>query len=165
MNEGLMQIWLAKLKSAAYEMEDILDEWGTIIQLRLLEKQKFDRNYQDDETNECKRTQVFSSYWFSPIRYFKETALRRNVGARIKEIRKTLDLISIEKEQFKFISISERAQEDPYTGRKNSSCIIVDPDICGRDYDKNIILNQLLGTEKFESSSKHHITETCDPRI
>ncbi|MCL7028715.1 hypothetical protein MKW94_002686 [Papaver nudicaule] len=156
MNEELVKIWLAKLKSAAYEMEDILDEWGTKIQLRLLEKHKSDHG----ETK-CRRTQVYS---FSPICYFKEIALRRNIGARIKEIRKTLDSIRIEKEQFNFISTGERVQEDPYTDqRTKTSCIIVDPNICGRDYDQNIILSKLLGSES--SSNKNQKPETGDPRI
>ncbi|KAI3931696.1 hypothetical protein MKW92_037844 [Papaver armeniacum] len=149
MDDASVKIWLDNLKSAAYQMEDVLDEWATKIELLQLEK----RNPHE----------VSSSYSCSPFfTPFKQTALRHKIGSRIKAIRETLDSIREDKDKFQFRP-SEGVRNGPRTIRTETSYIIVDPDNCGRDYDKNIILNKILGIGS--STTSHQIDETSDPRI
>ncbi|KAI3855321.1 hypothetical protein MKX03_026974 [Papaver bracteatum] len=114
---------------------------------------------------EKKNHEVSSSY---PCTLFfscsKQTALRHKIGSRIKAIRETLDFIRVreEKDQFRF-STSEKVRDGPQTIRAETSYIIVDPDICGRDNDKNIILNKLLGSGS--STISYQNDERSDPRI
>ncbi|KAI3962612.1 hypothetical protein MKW98_008479 [Papaver atlanticum] len=147
-------MWLDKLKTAAYEMEDVLDEWGTEIQRSKLEKlqQHLTNGHEDDGKNMAKKNQVSSSsssYSCSPISCFKKIALRHDIGIRIREIRKSLDYIKNEKDQFKFnVTLSEVLPEVSFAqSRKETSFIMVDSDIWGRDIDKNIILNKLFSIE------------------
>ncbi|KAI3881451.1 hypothetical protein MKW92_002457, partial [Papaver armeniacum] len=89
MEDASVKNWLNDLKNAAYQMEDVLDEWATEIRLSQLEN----KDHQE----------VSSSYLCSPFTScFKQTALRHNIGSRIKEIRETLDTIREEKDQFQF---------------------------------------------------------------
>ncbi|XP_026398393.1 putative disease resistance protein RGA1 [Papaver somniferum] len=148
MNDASVKIWLDNLKNAAYGMEDVVDEWATEIRLLQLEK----KNHEVSSSFPC--TLFFSC--------FKQTALRHKIGSRIKAIRETLDFIREEKDQFRF-STSERVRDGPQTIRTETSYIIVDPDICGRDYDKNIILNKLLGSGS--STISYQNDERSDPRI
>ncbi|KAI3935667.1 hypothetical protein MKW98_022675, partial [Papaver atlanticum] len=161
MDEESVKIWLAKLKLTAYEMEDVLDEWGTEIQRSRLEKLEFDED--EDGGTKTKRSQVtvLSSYLRSPFSYLKQVALRRDIASRIKKILEILESINNERGQFKFNTSDQRAREGPYTHERKETCstIIDRPNIFGRESDQEIILNGLLGVE---SSTDHMENETND---
>ncbi|KAI3932100.1 hypothetical protein MKW92_032183 [Papaver armeniacum] len=155
MDDASVKNWLDDLKNAAYQMEDVLDEWATEIRLLQLEKKS--------------HHEVSSSYLCSPFTScFKQTALRHNIGYRIKDIRETLDTIREEKDQFQFNfqKKNKKTSEKVFEGLQNEGTktthIMVDQDILGRDEDKYIILNKLLG---IESSNSHQNDETSDPCI
>ncbi|RZC93486.1 hypothetical protein C5167_007299 [Papaver somniferum] len=156
MNEESVKIWLAKLKNTAYEMEDVLDEWGTEIQKSRLEKLKL----VEDNGNQVPK---LSSYFCSPISCVKQVVLRHDIAYKIKQIREALDCIKNERNQFLF-KMSERPEKGPHVHeRKETSSIIVDrPNIFGRDSDQELILNRLFGVE---SSTNQLENETRDPRI
>ncbi|RZC71722.1 hypothetical protein C5167_035270 [Papaver somniferum] len=125
---------------------DVLDEWGTEIQRSKLEKlqQHLTNDNEDDGKNLAKKNQVSSSsssYSCSPVSRFRKIALRHDIGIKITEIRKSLDYIKNEKDQFKFhITLNEVLPEVSYSkSRKETSFIMVDSDIWGRDIDKNIM--------------------------
>ncbi|KAI3893617.1 hypothetical protein MKX03_024134, partial [Papaver bracteatum] len=112
MNEESVKIWLVKLKNIAYEMEDVLDEWGTEIQKSRLEKLKL----VDDNGNQVPK---LSSYFCSPISCVKQV-----------------------KNQFLFKMSERPEKDLYIHERKETSSIIVDrPNIFGRDSDQEIILN------------------------
>ncbi|KAI3859392.1 hypothetical protein MKW92_015790 [Papaver armeniacum] len=190
MDDGAVKIWLDNLKNAAYEMEDVLDEWATKIQLEKKNPHEVSSYYEVSSSYEVPSSyEVSSSYSCSPFfSCFKKTALRHNIGSRIKAIGETLDIgsrikairetqdigsriktirekldsIKQEKDQFLF-STSERVREGPKTIRTDTSHIIVDlDDICGRDDDQKTILDKLLGNE---STTIHQHDESSDPRI
>ncbi|KAI3917515.1 hypothetical protein MKW98_021277 [Papaver atlanticum] len=147
-----VKFWLAKLKNAAYEMEDILDEWGTKIQKSRLEKLQ-----QDEDRRIRNRHQVtkLSSYICSPFSCVKKVALQHDIASKIKQILETLEFIKNERDKFKFNVSDQRAREgSPYThGRKETNSTLIDRlDIVGRDSDQDIIVNILLG---IESSTNH----------
>ncbi|KAI3944896.1 hypothetical protein MKW92_041126 [Papaver armeniacum] len=157
MNEESVKIWLAKLKNIAYEMEDVLDEWGTEIQKSRLEKLKLE----EDNGNQVPE---LSSYFCSPISCVKQVFLRHDIAHKIKQIREALDCIKNERNQFLF-KMSERPEKGPHVHeRKETSSIIVDrPNIFGRDSDQESILNRLFFG--VESSTNQLENETRDTRI
>ncbi|KAI3868567.1 hypothetical protein MKX03_003787 [Papaver bracteatum] len=162
MEEESVKFWLAKLKNAAYEMEDILDEWGTKIQRSRLEKLQ-----QDEDRRIRNRHQVtkLSSYFCSPFSCVKKVALQHDIASKIKQILETLEFIKNERDQFKFNVSDQRSREgSPYThGRKETSSTLIDrQDIVGRDFDRDIIVNRLLDVE---SSTNHMENDTKDLRV
>ncbi|KAI3927227.1 hypothetical protein MKW92_000224 [Papaver armeniacum] len=160
MDEESVKIWLSKLKNAAYEIEDVLDEWGTEIQRSRLEKLELDGD--KDGRTKTKRNQVtmLSSYFCSPTSCLQQVVLRRDIASRIKQILETLESIKNERDQFKFNTSDQCAREGLITHERKETCsTIVDRlDIVGRDFDQDTIVNSLLSDFDQEN-------ETRDPRI
>ncbi|MCL7029815.1 hypothetical protein MKW94_019634 [Papaver nudicaule] len=145
--------WLNKLKIAAFEMEDVLDEWRTEIQRSQLETMA-----QAGDADGTRKEQVSSSL-YSRITASKRTALRNDIASRIKDILETMDIIKTKSYDFKFIT-TKTSVEDSFTQDPvhSSPTINVEHDICGRDYDQQIILNELLGATKYQENEIISIT-------
>ncbi|MCL7040747.1 hypothetical protein MKW94_027375 [Papaver nudicaule] len=172
MSDVRVSKWLQDLKNVAYEMEDVLDEWRT----EMLRKQ-LDEGEHDEGANPknhevlprwCSVFSCLENPWvsstlfscFNTINKFHTTSLRNKIGSRIKEIRDKVDSINRAKDEFKF---NDTIREDSYFHeRMETSSITVEQNIWGRDNDKKIILNKLLG---IESSTKHHENLIGDPLI
>ncbi|MCL7047963.1 hypothetical protein MKW94_030614 [Papaver nudicaule] len=165
-DEESVKIWLAKLQNTAYEMEDVLDEWGTEIQRSRLEKLELDGETKI-KRNQSGFNQVtkLSCCFCSPFSCLKQVASRHDIASRIKKILETLESIKNERDLFNFNTSDQRAREGSYThGRKETSSTIIDrPDIVGRGSDQEIIVNRLLGVAS--SSTNHSENGTRDSCI
>ncbi|GKV26540.1 hypothetical protein SLEP1_g35824 [Rubroshorea leprosula] len=120
--DKLVKIWLARLKEAAYDMEDALDEWRSGVELEV----KGAENAQGKVPRLCN---FFSSFSF-----------RREVAVNIKEINRRIDEIVKEKDRYQLESKKIELPKRPET----SSFVDVSK-LCGRDGVKREILSYLMG--------------------
>ncbi|KAI3923206.1 hypothetical protein MKW92_048488 [Papaver armeniacum] len=159
-DESSVKNWLTRLKNAAYEMEDVLDEWSTEMRKKQL---KFGE--EDDEGEKPNKNQVTTclTSFRRIFSFFREVSVRNDIALKIKEIQETIETIKDERKQFKFTTSDQRAQDGSYTHEGESSSIIVDrQSIVGRSSDLENIVNKLLGVE---SSTNYMENKTTDHRI
>ncbi|XP_034680295.1 putative disease resistance protein RGA3 [Vitis riparia] len=142
-SEELVKVWLERLKDISYQMDDVVDGWNTAL-LKL----------QIAAENPCIPKLKISSCLPSPCVCFKQVLLRCDIGIKIKDIRKQLDAIANERNQFNFVSSSTIQQ--PH--RRMTSSVIDVSQFCGRDADIDVIIDKLLGGSCQESSSLYIIS-------
>ncbi|KAJ9692796.1 hypothetical protein PVL29_011743 [Vitis rotundifolia] len=142
-SEELVKVWLERLKDISYQMDDVVDGWNTAL-LKL----------QIGSENPCIPKPKISSCLPSPCVCFKQVLLRCDIGIKIKDMRKQLDAIANERNQFNFVSSSTIQQ--PH--RRITSSVIDVSQFCGRDADINIIIGKLLGGSSQESSSLYIVS-------
>ncbi|OMO95733.1 Disease resistance protein [Corchorus olitorius] len=130
MKSQSIQLWLERLKDAAYDMEDELDEWNT----RLL---RFSHNAS------FLRKKVLS---LVPCFPFGQAVSRRRIGVRIKEINEKLDEIAKQKDRYQLTAVETRQ------ARPMETVSFVDVStLFGRDKDKENLIESLL-SETSEAS-------------
>ncbi|CAL5188906.1 unnamed protein product [Lathyrus oleraceus] len=132
--------WLLKLKDAAHILDGILDECAT----QVLEM-------------ECKGLshKVQSSFLFSF--HPKHTVFRNKIAKRMKRKRERLDEIAQERSKFHLTEIVREKRSGVLDWRQTTS-IITQPQVYGREQDKNIIIEFLVGdASSFEDLSVYPI--------
>ncbi|GLT98090.1 hypothetical protein SLE2022_156120 [Rubroshorea leprosula] len=126
----LVKKWLGRLKEAAYDMEDALDEWKTRVELEVKGAENA-ANRQGKVLLLCNFLSCFS---------FRRLCSRREVAMNIKEINRRIDEIVKEKDKYQLESRKIELPKRPET----SSFVDVSK-LCGRDGVKREILSYLLG--------------------
>jgi len=117
-----VQIWLQQLKDAMYVLDDILDECS------------------------IKSNQLKSSSFFKP----KNIMFRHDIGNRLKEIASRLDHIAEDKNKFLLregVTVTEKLPTEVAEWRQTSS-VIAEPKVFGREDDKEKIVEFLLTQAK-----------------
>ncbi|KAL6335491.1 hypothetical protein AAG906_029734 [Vitis piasezkii] len=131
--------------------------WCTLQSIRAVladaEKRQFSEEPIGAE-NPCIPKPKISSCLPSSCVCFKQVSLRHDIALQIKDIKKQLDAIENERNQFNFVSSSTIQQ--PH--RRISSSVIDVSQFCGRDADINILIGKLLGGSCQESSSLYIIS-------
>ncbi|RVW70997.1 putative disease resistance protein RGA4 [Vitis vinifera] len=136
--------WLENLKDMAYEMEDVLDEWSiAILQFQM-----------EGVENASTSKKKVSFCMPSPCICFKQVASRRDIALKIKGIKQQLD--DIERERIRFNFVSSRSEERPLRVITTSAIDI--SEVYGRDMDKKIILDHLLGKKCQEKSGLYIVS-------
>uniref|UniRef100_F6HXM1 Disease resistance protein RGA3 n=1 Tax=Vitis vinifera TaxID=29760 RepID=F6HXM1_VITVI len=139
-----VQGWLESLKDMAYEMEDVLDEWSiAILQFQM-----------EGVENASTSKKKVSFCMPSPCICFKQVASRRDIALKIKGIKQQLD--DIERERIRFNFVSSRSEERPQ--RLITTSAIDISEVYGRDMDKKIILDHLLGKMCQEKSGLYIVS-------
>ncbi|XP_003599016.3 putative disease resistance protein RGA3 isoform X1 [Medicago truncatula] len=123
--------WLIKLKDAAHVLDDILDECST--QALELEHGGFTCGPPHKVQSSC-----LSS--FHP----KHVAFRYNIAKKMKKIRKRLDEIAEERTKFHLTEIVREKRSGVFDWRQTTS-IISQPQVYGRDEDRDKIIDFLVG--------------------
>ena len=123
--------WLIKLKDAAHILDDILDECST--QALELEHGGFTCGPPHKVQSSC-----LSS--FHP----KHVAFRYNIAKKMKRIRKRLDEIAEERTKFHLTEIVREKRSGVFDWRQTTS-IITQPQVYGRDEDRDKIIDFLVG--------------------
>ncbi|KAJ4962940.1 hypothetical protein NE237_022879 [Protea cynaroides] len=120
--------WLKKLKDAAYDADDILDECA----VKALQLEAQGRNC----TN-----QVSTSFlsWFN----FEQLMFRHKIGQKIKDVRKRFDDIAAERSNFHLNRGIVEWTVESNTERETTS-ILTEPQVYGRDEDREEIVKLLL---------------------
>ncbi|GLT68537.1 hypothetical protein SLA2020_407570 [Shorea laevis] len=126
----LVKKWLDRLKEAAYDMDDALDEWKTRVELEVKGTENA-ANCQGKVLLLCNFLSCFS---------FHRLNSRREVAVNIKEINRRIDEIVKEKDRYQ---LESRKIELPK--RPESSSFVDVSKLCGRDGVKREILSYLLG--------------------
>ncbi|WJZ94960.1 hypothetical protein VitviT2T_013766 [Vitis vinifera] len=124
-------------------MDDVVDGWNTAL-LKL----------QIAAENPGIPKPKISSCLPSPCVCFKQVSLRHDIALQIKDIKKQLNAIANERNQFNFVSSSTIQQPR----RRITSSVIDVSQFCGRDADINIIIGKLLGGSCQESSSLYIVS-------
>ncbi|KAK9083026.1 hypothetical protein Scep_029497 [Stephania cephalantha] len=134
-NDKSIKNWLSKLKDAAYDADDILDEWRT----------RFDvDDHTPFSTNSCINQVPCSPNHF--FRHLKNLVFRYRIAKEIKEMMRKFDAIAKERSSFNLIEwrTAERVAQSSHSSRVTSS-VVNEPKIYGRESDIEKILHVLLG--------------------
>ncbi|XP_050905575.1 putative disease resistance protein RGA1 isoform X2 [Lathyrus oleraceus] len=121
--------WLLKLKDAAHVLDDILDECAT-------------QALEYEGLKERRSNKVQSSFLscFHP----KHNVFRYQIAKRMKRIRERLDEIAQERSKFHLMEIVREKRSGVLEWRQTTS-IITQPQVYGREQDKDRIINFLVG--------------------
>ncbi|XP_044496593.1 putative disease resistance protein RGA4 [Mangifera indica] len=128
--EIAVRVWLAKLPDVSYDIDDVLDEWNTKLQKLKIKKA-------EAAFNPLKKVCSF----FFHYRACRPLVLRYDIGVKIKDLDRKLDIIAMEKARFNFRSMAEgnKEIEQPMT-----TSLVDLAEVYGRDDDKTAIIDFLL---------------------
>ncbi|KAK9144796.1 hypothetical protein Sjap_004699 [Stephania japonica] len=115
--DNAIKVWLAKLEDAAFKADDILDEWAT----------------DESLAPHCSCSSSFN--------YAKPIMSRRKIAKEIKAIRERIEGIAEERSKF-HLSNHQITQMN-----RETSSFPNEPQIYGRDLDKENIINSLLESQ------------------
>ncbi|XP_023891682.1 putative disease resistance protein RGA3 [Quercus suber] len=150
LKEEAVKLWLDKLEGVSYEIDNVLDEWNTVMIKAEIEKQQ--KEFEEEEkaeTSNAKKRKVWPitpNFNFSIPNLFQH----RDIAHKIKDLNEKLDEINKEKEMYGF-ELS-RAIEEVVERPKTTSYVDVS-EILGRDKVKNDLVSILLG--KGTKKEKH----------
>ncbi|XP_034919416.1 putative disease resistance protein RGA4 [Populus alba] len=126
-NNEAIKIWLRSLKDAAYDVDDVLDDFAIEAQRHRLQK---------DLKN---RLRSFFSLDHNPL------VFRLKMAHKLKNVREKLDAIANEKKNFGLTSLVGDVAADTYDWRLTSS-FMNELEICGRGKEKEELINKILLT-------------------
>nr|TKS04918.1 hypothetical protein D5086_0000138000 [Populus alba] len=130
LKDGSIQRWIDQLKGVSYDMDDVLDEWGTAIA-----KSQMKVNEHPRKTARKVCSMIFSCLCF------REVGLRRDIAHKIKELNERIDGIVIEKDRFHFKSSEVGIKQLEY---QKTTSVIDATETKGREKDKDRVMNMLL---------------------
>jgi hypothetical protein len=131
LKDQLVKHWLDQLKDVSYDMDDVLDEWGTAIAKSQSKVNEHPR----------KNTRKVCSFMIFSCFRFREVGLRHDIALKIKELNERIDGIAIEKNRFHFKSSEVVIKQHDH--RKTVSFIDA-AEVKGRETDKGRVRNMLL---------------------
>ena len=127
-----LEIWLRRLKDAAYDVDDVLDDFA--IEARRHRLQKDLKN----------RLRSFFSLDHNPLIF------RLKMAHKLKNVREKLDVIANENKKFELTTRVGDVAVDTYDGRhtsnilNESSSVVNESEIYGRGKEKEELINILL---------------------
>ncbi|QCD90571.1 disease resistance protein RPM1 [Vigna unguiculata] len=127
--------WVGKLKDAAYELDDILDEFA-------YEQMRLEEEEEEREVKCCVSEMVLRSSLatFHPMNLY----FRYNIVRRMKIVSERLDQIASEKNQLHLTStIQEETRGVP--GWRQTLSLVTEPKVYGREEDIKAIVEFLAG--------------------
>ncbi|XP_062109180.1 putative disease resistance protein RGA3 [Humulus lupulus] len=148
-SEASVKRWLDKLKEVSYEIDTTVDEWNTAIALR-------------------SNLKLFSKVCFSTLpslhrNHVHRPGLHRRVASKIDRLNEKLSRISTEKERYTFTTqnfsrhtLGTTSYSTEYDHRKNTTSFVDVSKVCGREREKEILIEKLLVSGGGDES-KHHI--------
>ncbi|KAE8662976.1 Ras-related small GTP-binding family protein [Hibiscus syriacus] len=137
--DGNVRNWLKKLKDAAYDVEDVLDEWKSAKLKPQLEK----------EEKEVGNFPLFKKIRRSISSLTFQTMLHYNIASKIKTINQQLDCIANEKDRYKF-GLEKDVEESQ---RLVTASFIDEDEVYGRFEEITILVNMLVGESSSGGSS------------
>ncbi|XP_011045059.1 PREDICTED: putative disease resistance protein RGA3 [Populus euphratica] len=131
LKDQLVKHWLDQLKDVSYDLDDVLDEWGTAIAKSQSKVNEHPR----------KNTRKVCSFMIFSCFRFREVRLRHDIALKIKELNERIDGIVVEKNKFDFKSSKVEIKQLEH--RKTTSVIDVE-EVKGREMDKVRVMKMLL---------------------
>ncbi|XP_011045055.1 PREDICTED: putative disease resistance protein RGA3 [Populus euphratica] len=145
LKDQLVKHWLDQLKNVSYDMDDVLDEWGT----EIAKSQSKVNQHPRKNTRKVCSFMIFSCF------RFREVRLRHDIALKIKELNERIDGIAIEKNRFDFKSSKVEIKQLEY--RKTASVIDVE-EVKGRKMDKDMVMEMLFSTESSQGPALRTIS-------
>ena len=141
------RLWLDQLKDASCDMEDVLDEWNTARQKRKI--QGFNENSLVPQ-----QKKVCCSFFPATSCFgFKRLVLSRDIALKIKQINETLDDIARQKDMFDFdVNVSKSTIVEKPDQRVQTTSVVDESEIFGREYKKNELISKLLREQSHEQN-------------
>ncbi|KAK4590801.1 hypothetical protein RGQ29_021117 [Quercus rubra] len=138
-NEKAVKLWLDKLKEAAYDMDNVLDELETAIIKAQIE----------EEEEKAETTTATAKVWSSCttciswiFRVVTELVQRGFIVVKIKNLNETLDEIDREKGRYNFVGLITSTE----VGERLETYSLVDvKEIHGRDERRDDLVRKILG--------------------
>ncbi|KAL8461811.1 hypothetical protein ACS0TY_033059 [Phlomoides rotata] len=130
--------WLSRLEQAAYEMEDILDEWDYALLKSQVEE------HRSKAIVAAPKQMVCSFLPSSSCLCFKKVAFKHNIGKKILGVKAKLDDILKERDQYDFVISQPTVDPLPESWRVQSSSMIDLTKVHGRDADRDILVTKLM---------------------
>jgi hypothetical protein len=131
LKDQLVKHWLDQLKDVSYDMDDVLDEWGTAIA----------KSQSNVNQHPRKNTRKVCSFMIFSCFRFREVGLRRDIALKIKELNERIDGIAIEKNRFHFKSSEVVIKQHDH---RRTVSFIDAAEVKGRETDKGRVRNMLL---------------------
>ena len=156
LKEEAVKLWFENLEGVSYEIDDVLDEWNTVMIKAEIEKQQKEFEEEEEEkaeTSTAKKRKVWPitpNFNFSVPNLFQH----RDIAHKIKDLNEKLDEIYKEREVYGFELSSpiEEVVERP----KTTSYVDVS-EILGRDKVKNDLVSTLLGKGTEKEIGRAHV--------
>lgn len=120
--EKSIRLWLIKLKDAAYDVEDVLEDWDIYITL---------------PRSKCLLS-PFSCIPISPCSSFRQVKARHDIAKRIREMNEKLEQIANDRVRFTLSSTPEEPER-----YKTTSFDVDESSICGRDFETTTLVEKL----------------------
>ncbi|XP_061947593.1 putative disease resistance protein RGA4 isoform X2 [Populus nigra] len=120
-----IKVWLRHLKDAAYDVDDLLDEFA------------IEAQWHQQRRDLKNRLRSFFSINHNPL------VFRQRMAHKLKTVREKLDAIANEKNKFNLTPRVGDIAADTYDGRLTSS-LVNESEICGRGKEKEELVNILL---------------------
>ncbi|XP_034702853.1 putative disease resistance protein At3g14460 [Vitis riparia] len=141
-NDPSVKAWLERLRDLAYDMEDILDEFG----YEALRRKVMAEADGEASTSKVRKLIPTCCTTFTPV---KATMRNVKMGSKITEITRRLEDISAQKAGlgFKCLDKVEIITQSSWERQRVTSCEVYVPWVKGRDADKQIIIEMLLKDE------------------
>ncbi|XP_030952818.1 putative disease resistance protein RGA3 isoform X1 [Quercus lobata] len=151
LTETAVKVWLQKLKDVSYEMDNMLDEWNTALIQSEIEKEEAKSENSLTVEKKVRSLIPSSSCCFRPV---KKLCLRHDIAHKIKELSGNLDELLKERVGFGF----ELNRDTEVVARPKTTSLVDVSKICGRDEERNELVNKLLGRGCQEEKSPHVIS-------
>ncbi|XP_021680447.2 putative disease resistance RPP13-like protein 1 [Hevea brasiliensis] len=139
MTNQSLRIWLSDLKDLAYDVEDVLDEFATESLRRRL--------VGDTEANTCKLPKFFSTSCTCTCFNPRYAMFNSKVTSKIKEITTRLEDVEMRRNKLGLRENVVGVTSSRVWQRPPSTCLQDEPQVYGRDEDKNKMLELLLRDE------------------
>ncbi|KAL6985651.1 hypothetical protein U1Q18_019026 [Sarracenia purpurea var. burkii] len=123
--------WLQKLKYAAFELDDILDDCST-------ETLKWEYKHHGSGSLKKVRTSFLTCY---PV---QNVLFRHKIGTRMKEIIENLSAIADERSKFHLRETVAEEKGIELVKRRETSSLLTQPQLYGRDEDREKIVKVLV---------------------
>ncbi|KAL3632872.1 hypothetical protein CASFOL_025856 [Castilleja foliolosa] len=146
--EQTIKTWLEKLNDVAYEADDVLSEWITLMQKE--EILGLENKYQSSSSSSP--TQKVCSFLSLPCLGFNKITIRRDIALKIKDINEKLTEIAKEKDRYNFIAITGN-DVSLCPDRLRTTSYVDLSKVEGRDLDINTIISKLLSEKNQKNES------------
>lgn len=143
--EATVRRWLSDLKEVSCEIDDVLDEWSTEILKQQIDKQE----NEGENAILAKKKKVCFSIPFHCLCFgqVNQIILRHDIARRIKELNEKFASIY---ERRKFYNFHHLEKDIEQPERLKSFSIVDKFGTFGRDYEKKILVSQLLSENNQE---------------
>ena len=158
LDSNLLKHWLSDLEDLSYNIDDVLDEWNSVILKSKIEKEQEGGDGDEGETSSAVPPKQVCFPVLSSCFCFKqanEVIKHRDFATRIKELNEKLDGIKKEGQDYGLVlgAIRQCPQQQNTTSsvikpRARTISLVNENEIRGRDAERESLVRKLLGESR-----------------